>query len=290
MRPRARLKPWVQRGFTMVELVVAISISSVVVAFMVMFLTAPMDTYLAQDRRSELTYSADSVLHMLGSDVRKALPYSLRTQRNGSMVIIEMLNVTDSARYRIVGIPASPARELDFTVADTQFDTLGKFRTLPANAPYLSVLNNLGSAAADVYALTNVITPTGTNIQIVASATPGEDHVTLTPAFKFAADSPAHRAFLVSGPVAYLCDEIAHTLVRYDRYSIDANLSNHDSAAKLLALGANSSMVASNINSCAATITAGLPQQNDLLGVYIQFASSGDQLRIFKQFAVETLP
>jgi hypothetical protein len=49
-------------------------------------------------------------------------------------------------------------------------------------------------------------------------------------------------------------------------------------------------MVATNINSCAVTITAGLPQQNDLLGVYVQFGSGNDQLRIFKQFAVENLP
>ncbi len=282
-----------QRGFTLLELVIAIAISSVVLAMMAMFLATPMQTYLAQNRRSELAYAVDSVQRMLAEDVRNALPNSLRTRRNGRVVVMEMLEVIDSARYRVAGSAGDAARELEFTAADTQFDTLGRFRSLTppytTNTGYL-VVNHLGVGGANAYALTNVITPAGTTIGIVAGATPGEHHVNVTPGFRFIAVSPTQRVFLVSGPVAYLCDERARTLVRYSGYSMAGSLNARDSAAELLAAGASASTVAGNIDSCAATIASGLPGQSDLLGMSIQFVSGDDRLRLFRQFAVAVLP
>jgi MSHA biogenesis protein MshO len=277
-----------QRGFSMIELVVAISISAIVVALVTLFLSAPMDIYIAQNRRSELSYAADSVSRMMGEDVRTALPNSLRWQRNGALVVIEMLSVVDSARYRAVSSGGVANQELDFSVADAQFNSLGTLRTL--THPYTSSTQYLalGAAGSNAYALTNTITPTGTTIQITTVA--GEDHVTLSPAFQFTTAATTQRIFLVSEPVAYVCDEGARTLARYSGYNIAANLNNRNTAAKLLAAGALDAKVADNINACQAWVKIGAPQQRDLLGVAVQFVASGDRLHLFKQFAVEQLP
>ncbi len=80
-----------QRGFTLIELVVAMSISSIVVGFMVMFLVTPVQAYLAQARRAELVASADMVANNMASDLRAA---SLGNVRYTSNVSTEVLEIT----------------------------------------------------------------------------------------------------------------------------------------------------------------------------------------------------
>src|SRR5262245_28915815 len=102
-----------QRGFTLVEMVVAITVSAIVVGFMALFLVTPVQAYLAQERRVELKDSANNATRLFEDDVHRALPNSVRFVRNGSIVAVEMLNVAGVARYRAVGSAGNPDRELD---------------------------------------------------------------------------------------------------------------------------------------------------------------------------------
>lgn len=79
-----------QHGFTLIELVVAISISAIVVGFMVMFLVTPVETYLAQARRAELVNSANMAANNMASDLRTALPGNVRYTRNGTIEVLEI--------------------------------------------------------------------------------------------------------------------------------------------------------------------------------------------------------
>lgn len=88
-----------QAGFSMIELVVALSVAAVVVALVVMFLDAPMQSYLTQNRRSELIYSAHSMQRWLADDVHGALPNTLRTLRNGNVQVIEVNTSTGPIAY-----------------------------------------------------------------------------------------------------------------------------------------------------------------------------------------------
>src|SRR5690349_7030472 len=88
------------RGFTLVELVIAISLSAIVVAFAAMFIVTPVKSYQAQARRAEMVDSADSVLRLVGRDVRAALPNSIRVVRTGNVVALELLAAVDGVRYR----------------------------------------------------------------------------------------------------------------------------------------------------------------------------------------------
>ncbi len=63
--------------------------------------------------------------------------------------------------------------------------------------------------------------------------------------------------FLVDGPVTYLCDTVAGTLLRYQGYTVEANQSANDSHGELLANGATASLMANQVASCAFTYAAG---------------------------------
>jgi MSHA biogenesis protein MshO len=77
-----------QHGFTLIELVVAISISAIVVGFMVMFLVTPAEAYLAQARRAELVAEANMVANNMGSDLRTAVFGQVQYANNGAEVLV----------------------------------------------------------------------------------------------------------------------------------------------------------------------------------------------------------
>jgi MSHA biogenesis protein MshO len=108
------------RGFTLIELVVTIAVSSVVVSFMTMFIVMPMNAYTAQTRRASLVDASDSALRFMARDIRSALPNSVRVTAGGTVTALELLATADGARYQDNG---SPALALDFTQPDGAFST-----------------------------------------------------------------------------------------------------------------------------------------------------------------------
>jgi MSHA biogenesis protein MshO len=196
-------------GFTLIELVVALTIAAIVGGFVATFLAVPVQAHLAQARRSELASSAESVARAMARDVRTALPNSLRVGVVDGRPAVEMIAVAGVAIYRDVA--AAEGEFLRFDAPDDLFDVLGS----PAAASHV-VVNNLGVAGADAYAMGNVIAP--------AQVNPPSTTIGLNPLVLFPAPSPHRRVFLVAAPVAvirYECDPIGRTLRRYDQQPIN---------------------------------------------------------------------
>lgn len=268
-------------GFTLVELVVSITLAAIVVGFAGMLLLAPMQHYDVVSRRAELAGAAEAAWPMLRDELRGALPNSARARRNGSQVALEFLAAVDWVRYQ--GPPGAP------------FTTSGTFRGVPVpfngTGLFLSV-NNRGSGVpgADAWALSGSMSAAGSTISIVAGALPGEQRVTVTPAPVFSADSPRRRAYLVSGPVTYLCDESAGTVSRYAGYSVAPAQSARDTAAELLAAGATARLLARDIARCDFTVGAASQWAAQLVTVRFTAARAGDTLDLVEQAALENLP
>jgi MSHA biogenesis protein MshO len=289
-----------QAGFTLIELVVAIVVSSIVVSFMAMFIVGPVNAYTAQARRAELVDAADAALRTMGRDIRRALPNSVRAT---NVRAIEMLATIDATRYRAATGGAASADELDFASSDTQFGTIGKFdditRGIPYTTFYLSIYN-VGVTGANAYDMTNVITPRGTRITFTDSpTTPGEDRVdlnfatTTNPNFRFLYGSPARRVYLVSGPVTYLCDATERTLKRYSNYTIQATQLLTDVA--LVTAGATISPIANDVEDCAFAYAAGTAQRAGLVTLDISLArdvtaGSTERIRLLNQLHIENVP
>ena len=286
------------RGFTLVELVVTIAVSSVVVAFMAMFIVTPMTIYTSQTRRAALVDAADSALRFIGRDLRAALPNSVRRTASGSVTALELLATVDGARYQDSGPLSNPALALDLTALDGAFATTVPFTQLPLPLPwsssaYFLSIYNLGVPGADAYQtqpanVPNVITQANTTITISAGATANQNLVTLSSPFQFAYGSPGQRVYLVSGPVSYLCDTGAATLTRYSGYTIAS--AQPTSAAVLNATGASSALVASNVTGCQFVFNAGTAQRNGLATLTLQITQSGESVQLLHQVEVVNAP
>ena len=84
-----------QAGFTLVELVITISLTTIVVSFMAVFISDPVGAYADQGRRAELVDLAENSLRRIARDIRAALPNSIRVASSGSIVALELLNTVD---------------------------------------------------------------------------------------------------------------------------------------------------------------------------------------------------
>jgi prepilin-type N-terminal cleavage/methylation domain-containing protein len=274
-----------QRAFTLVELVVAIAISSVVVVFASMFISAPLGAFEAQSRRAVLVGDVSAAWPRMLPDLREALPNSLRTRRNGSFVVIEMLTVQGVARY--------------MTALGSPFDasgTGGPQGSLFSNTPaaltndsrfHLSV-NNRGIAGRDAYALSGSMTPTRPGLTFVTGIN-GEGSVTVTPAPALTAgDSPRRRVYLVKEAVTYLCDETQGTLRRYSGYAIAANQTARDAPNEFG--GALNMLIARGLTRCDFSVSPVDSDQPQTFAARLTATLNGESVTLLHSSRAEYAP
>jgi MSHA biogenesis protein MshO len=281
-----------QNGFTLVELVVTLVVSTIVVGFAAMFISGPVQGFADQSRRVRLVDAADAALERMGRDIRRSLPNSVRIASAGGVTALEVLSTVDGARYRAQP-PGGADEVLDFSAPDDSFDTLGPFTQVAkpfSSANHHLAIYNVAVPGADAYALANVITPPGTTIAIAAGAAPGEDRVTLSTPFRFAYASPTQRVFLVSGPVTYLCDPLLQTLTRYEGYGIEPSQSAVDSHGELLGAGARASLMATQVTACTFAYAPGTAERAGLVSLRITVSAQGETVSLLSQIHVDNAP
>lgn len=285
--------PGVQKGFTLVELVITITLTTIVVSFMALFISGPVRAYNDQGRRADLVDLAENSLRRIARDVRRALPNSVRVNASGGVVALELLSTADGARYRDRPPPGDPSKRLQFAAPDDAFNSVGIFRNITrpfsSNNHYLAIYN-VGVPGADAYELANVITPPGTQIDIDADAIPGEDNVRLSPAFQFAFPSPGQRMFLVEGAVTYLCDTSTGTLARYSGYAITTDQGDRNSDAELLGAGAASTLITDHVTACNMAYAPGTAQRAGLVSIVLAVSDSGETVSLLHQIHVDNVP
>ncbi len=281
-----------QRGFTLIELVVTMTISVIVVAFAAVFISTPVQGFVDQSRRVRLVDAAGAALGRMGRDVRRALPNSVRVRAAGSVTALEVLGTVDGSRYRLEA-PGGAPRQLDFSAADASFNAIGAFtriaKPFSSTTHHLSIYN-VGLPGADAYEMANVITPAGTQIDIAADTFAGEDRITLSPPFRFAYGSPRQRLFLVDGPVSYLCDSLTGTLRRYSGYGIAASHADRDSHAELVGAGATADLVVDQVGGCSFLYAAGTAERSGLLTLELSLTDQAETVSLLSQPHVDNVP
>jgi len=280
-------------GFTLIELIITMSITTVVVGFAALFISGPIKGFTDQVRRAELVDSAESSLRRMGRDIRRALPNSVRVRDIGSIKALELLNAVEGTRYRAGPPPGNTNAWLTFSAADAAFNSIGQFdaitKPFSSTTHYLSIYN-VGVPGADAYELSNVITPTGTQIDIDAAAEAGEDNIVLTPAFQFAYPSPRQRVYLIDTPVSYLCDTATGTLTRYSGYTITSDQADRDTAVELLAAGGTAALMSDNMSACTFTFTPGTAQRAGLVTLALTVAQDGESIVLLQQVHIDNAP
>ncbi len=281
-----------QHGFTLIELVVTLVISTIVIAFVSLFITGPVQGFADQSRRVRLVDAADLALERIGRDIRRSLPNSVRITSSAGGAALELLSTVDGARYRAQP-PGTAAEILNFAAPDGSFNTLGPFTQVAkpfSRADHYLAVYNVGVPGANAYELANVITPADTMITITAGILPGEDRVTLSAPFRFAYPSPTQRVFLVNGPVTYLCNTVLGTLTRYQSYGIQSNQAAVDTHGELLANGASASLMATQVTGCAFDYTPGTAERAGLVSLQIVVSAQGETVSLLSQIHVDNVP
>lgn len=278
-------------GFTLVELIVAISILGILAAMGAIFIKPVIDAYVAQQTRAELTDVADTAMRRLSRDIRLALPNSVRVTSPGN-IYLELLLTRTGGRYRSELGPNIGEDALTFAAPDASFDTLGRLsilggQTIVAGTDRV-VVHNLGIPGADAYAgdsigLINTFTPNG-------GAAGNADRIALTAATQFRLESPGRRFSVVSGPVAYECTGVGVAggngtgfLRRHDGYGINP-------AAPVAPPTANPPILARYVSGCAINYGVLALQARGIVAIQLNLTRGGETVSLYQEVHVSNVP
>lgn len=265
-------------GFTLVELVVVITIVGILAGGVALFIGRPTESFFDSERRADLSDRADTALRRIARDIRSALPNSIRISISGTDSLLEFTPVINAGRYRAdVGISATD-NPLDFSnTTDTSFDVLGA--AVNVSAADALVIYNLGIAGADVYE--------GSNRRALNSAT-NSSTLSFTGS-NFPLASPSSRFYVVSGPVTYACDMTNRVLWRYQNYVFQAT--QPASVAVLDSLpSVQKHQLANNLSSCQITYTSGVLQRSGIVSINISMVEDSAKVTLMHQVNVANSP
>lgn len=285
-------------GFTLVEMVIALALMSILAVFVMSFITSSVLGYADLGRRAELVDAAESALRRVGRDVRIALPNSVRINANtgGTMSFaIELIPVLDGAKYTNLG---SGTVKLDTTApgGDNVFTITGCFRNPAARnvSGTRMVVNNGATASDDAYSnaglgigTSSVITAAAVAITISpATCTAGtNDLVTFSSNHRFRDDSPALRIYVVTTPVSYLCDATAGTLMRYAGYTISSTQPTDPGVAPLSTV--TSVFVVEHVAACEVKTTTSDVANRRVATLALTLSEEGEQVRLIYQVPLD---
>ncbi len=270
-------------GFTLIEMIVVIAITAIVGSMVVMFLRAPLESYVAQDRRARLADAADTALRRMGRDIRLALPNSVRVQPVvvGTVTVfyLEFLGTRSGGRYRAQGDGSLGNDNLDFTnpAGDSSFDVLGP--AIDVEAGDRIAVYNLGILGADAWA---VGTP-GDTLAAYTGPTGSVSNIAIA-SKKFPLASPGNRFQVVDGPVSYVCDPGNGTLTRYWGYAIAAVQPTAFAAATPQAL------LATGVSACSFDYQPGVTERGGLVSVTLYLSQAGETVRLYATTQVSNQP
>lgn len=270
----SRLNIQCSRGFSLIEMIVAITLLAILSAAAAVFIRGPIMGYFEAERRADLAEAGGLVAARLTRELARAVPNSVRVTTVGTGFYLEFLPVRSEGRYRV----GAPGNVLSFGVADTGFDVVGPV-VQAAAGDWVVVNNYQAPTGADVWA-----GPTRAAYAGIGGAVTAVAHASHT----FPSDAPDHRFQTASGPVSYVCDAAAGTLRRYSGYAIQAVQPVNVVGAPLA--GAQNDLLATGISACRATEFHGNLRRAQVVAFAFNFANGGDRLNLSHTVRVETLP
>jgi MSHA biogenesis protein MshO len=277
--------PIFQQGFTLIEVIVTLSVLSIVAGIVAMLLKTPVQGYMESARHAEMSDIADTALTRIRNDLRLALPNSVRVQTasgtacngaaNASCYFLEFIPVLDGGRYcPVSGVCDSPVLSAASSVGS--FDVFG---AMPAfSAASSVVVDNLGTTGHSAYTATDSSYWQSTSASSVSLSSP----------FPSTTDSPNDSFYAIATPVSYVCVLPANgagTLTRYWGYSIQATQPDTVPIA-----GASSALLASNISACNFTAPPVNMTTPGVATMQLTITENGESISLYGEVSVGNVP
>ncbi len=264
------------RGFTLVEAIVVMVLTSILAGIMVLFIRNPVNSYVDTAARAELTDVADIALRRMTREIRTAVPNSIRLNIVGNTSFLEFIPSHAGGRYLAQEDGAAPAAQhpwLDFTNAATQFEVVGPMPPTPyaiVQGDFIIISNfGAGFTNGDAYALN------AGNRAVVGQV--NNKLITLANNPFAAVNPPASKRFIVAGqPVTFACTNDPVTgrgqLRRFSNYGFPANQVDPGSLNLLPATQVQMTLMADNVVGCNFSVVAMANRQAALVGLGIALA------------------
>lgn len=276
MRRAFEFRPFfaVDRGFTLVEMIMVIVITGILVAMASMFGRRQIDAYIDVGNRAELADAADTALRRIGRDLQSALPNSVRHSGN----LLEFVPIADAGRYRADTGGGAGDDPLDFASStDSSFDVLGP--TVNIAAGQQLVVFNLGQPGSDVYDGSSRRAATaGSSLSKVSFAPAGT---------QFPLASPQRRFQIVGQPVTYECAANAAnpelgTVIRRTGYGY--------LNPQPVVFGGSSAVLVNNVAACSFSYTPAVLQRNGLVVMRLTLSRNNESVQLLHQVDVLNTP
>ena len=283
-----------QGGFTLVEVVIVIILTSIIAVGVAVFIRMPVRSYVDSAARADLVDTGDTALRRMARDLRLALPNSVRVNTDGSGAsYIELLLTRTGGRYLALEDAPSGGHYLDFINGNLQFDIVGPIptleQTIQAGTDSVVVYNlRPGTPGTDAYQTSGQM-----NRALIASISgPTITMASPSPFSPASQQSPSHRFQVISGPVTYRCDPSTGKLTRYWNYTIAAT---QPTSVAALSTGANAqnALMAAGVNSCSFSysIPTSMSSAIAVLEIHLASTDSGSsQVGLFQQVHVDNTP
>ena len=276
-----------RRGFTLIEVIITITLLGIVAAVVMVFIRAPVQGYVDQARRAALTDVADGAVRRIARDLHQALPNSVRIINGDAL---EFMPVRLIGRYRAAfgtdGMTGS-GHPLDFIgltpPLDGTFDILGapiQFQSTDEIVIYNlgpGVVDDAGHAVADAFAAA----PNNRRHYNGVSDTPLNTVSTAVTTQPFPFDSPTHRFHVVDTPVTYSCK--GGVLRRYWGYPIAALQSDPP-------VGGITALLADQQVRCAFTYAPGITARLGLVSILLSITQDGEAVSLYQEIHVSNTP
>ncbi|WP_404441561.1 type II secretion system protein J [Stutzerimonas chloritidismutans] len=251
-------------GFTLIELIMVIALSGIVAVMISTVMSRPLQGFLDQSRRAELTDLAATALNRMARDIRLAVPNSLTASGNR----IHFVAIEAAGRYRanLVNHSADPPVCMQ---APCTIEILSPITPVSSSDRHWLIIYNVAAAELVDDTAVSVISPKAfTWSGGVLSATLAKD-------FRFKYASPQRRFYLAKESVTYRCD--SGRLLRSVSNNLDGS---HGSEA----------LVVDSLSGCTFSYVPASNTRNGLVTLRLSLSKEGETITLVQQVHVDNAP
>lgn len=291
-----------QRGFTLVELIVVMVVTGILAGILVTFFMPALNNYFASSRRAMLTDAADGVMRRMSRDIRVSVPNSVGIRASGQGACLGMLPSSSGGRFRIdrdvvwdnahanpadQSKPVTPGQSVDTFDSTTVASGLQNDWVLIGNQSYDDVYTpaNHGRLSADL------ATPPDARL--------GNKRVTLQAPMPVPSGYDGARFFIVPNGqqvVSYICSNAgldakgngSGILYRVRGHSISAA----DPRACPVVVAGTTPVLATHVSACTMTFTPnpGATQLSGLVEIDLTLTEANENVRLKFGVIVDNAP
>lgn len=261
----------VERGFTLVELIMVIALAGIVAVMISTVMSRPLQGFADQSRRAELTDLAAMALNRMARDIRLAVPNLLVVSSHE----VRLVPISAAGRYRAnQSDPAGPRQDPPACIQATgacSIDILSPIEPTSATTPHWLIIYNPTGLVGLAEAQDGDVSAISPKAFIWKDSTLSAG----LSDFKFKYASPQKRFYLANEAVTYRCS--GDELLR-------------ESSQKLDGSDPIQAVVVDSVNTCSFSYQPGTNTRNGLVTLRLSLTKGGETISLLQQVHVDNAP